>query len=473
MTSDPAPGLGGHDVEEVTLVARGIATAVAPETGVTDVQAQLLEAIASALTGFSLDYRSLDPLGPDELAGVLAGRDLGYRQRIVHHMVLGELVLRPIPTVVAHRVAVYAEALGVKDDFVRVARRYAQGAYGLAWMDLQRSGFVEHVRDAAEEESRAVPAPAPFEPAQLDPELAARWRAFEDLPAETLGRCVWEMYDGRGFELPGTSGGAPKYLAQHDFVHVLGEYGTNLKGELEVFAFIGRADPDPKGFAWLATLTGLFETGYITSTGFFDRDVRQPVMQAPGMQLRVADGIRRGKVVCERYGVDLFEVDFYGFADRPVDEVREVLGVPPKSSAAIERGFRRPLRPRRHVRDPTPGRCATSRREHVNQNFTQTITVRCADPAPLVALLAQWDVDQATSDIMGYMGTRLLADREHPGCYLIVADFGVVDPDVSAADEAVRNNARPETQAWAARLIEVIDGQPEYHHHDELYRTDR
>ena len=61
-------------------------------------------------------------------------------------MVLGELVLRPIPTVVAHRVAKYAEALGIRDDFVRVARRYAQGAYGLAWMDLQRNGFVEHVR---------------------------------------------------------------------------------------------------------------------------------------------------------------------------------------------------------------------------------------------------------------------------------------------------------------------------------------
>ena len=74
---------------------------------------------------------------------VLADQDLSYRQRIVHHMVLAELVLRPLPVVVAHRVAVTADALGVKDDFVRVARRYAQGAYGLAWMDLQRSGFVE------------------------------------------------------------------------------------------------------------------------------------------------------------------------------------------------------------------------------------------------------------------------------------------------------------------------------------------
>ena len=148
-------GVDDHDVEEVTLVARGIATAVAPESGLTDVQADLLEAIASALTGVSVDYRALEPLGPEELADVLAGRDLGYRQRIVHHMVLGELVLRPIPVVVAHRVATYAEALGVKDDFVRVARRYAQGAYGLAWMDLQRNGFVEHVREADDEEPRA------------------------------------------------------------------------------------------------------------------------------------------------------------------------------------------------------------------------------------------------------------------------------------------------------------------------------
>jgi hypothetical protein len=72
---------------------------------------------------------------------------------------------------------------------------------------------------------------------------------------------------------------------------------------------------------------------------------------------------------------------------------------------------------------------------------------------------------------MGYMGTRLLADRENPGQYVIIADFGVVDPDVSAAEEAERNNERQETQAWAARLLEVVEGEPEYRHFDELYRT--
>jgi len=335
----PAAALEGHDVEQVTLVARGIATAVAPEGGLTSLQAELLGAIATALTGISVDYSALDPLGADDLAQILARQDLEYRQRIVHHMVLGELVLRPIPTLVAHRVAQYAEVLGVRDDFVRVARRYAQGAFGLAWMDLQRSGFVEHVRDAGGEEHRPEGGVrAPFEPAHVDPELAARWAAFKELPEGSLGRSVWELYDGRGFELPGTPGGAPEYLTQHDFVHVIADYGTNLRGELEVFALIGRADPDPKGFAWLATLIGLFETGYIAGTGFFERDVQERNIQAPGMNQRIADAIRRGKLVCQCYGVDLFDVDYHAVAGRPVEEVRKLLGVPPKSIGALEGG---------------------------------------------------------------------------------------------------------------------------------------
>jgi hypothetical protein len=104
-------------------------------------------------------------------------------------------------------------------------------------------------------------------------------------------------------------------------------------------------------------------------------------------------------------------------------------------------------------------------------NFTQTIAVRTDDPDQLVEILKEWDRNQASSDVMGYMGTHVLADREEPGRYLIVAEFGVVDPDVSAADEAQRNNERAETQAWAERLRTFIEGEPVYHHYDELYRT--
>ena len=129
-------------------------------------------------------------------------------------------------------------------------------------------------------------------------------------------------------------------------MHVLADYGTNLKGELEVFAFIGRADPDPKGFAWLATLIGLFETGYISGTGFFDRDVRERNIQAPGMNQRIADAIRRGKVVCEHYGGRTCSTSTT--TSSPTDPSRRsgrCSAVPPKSSGAIEGGSVGPFDP--------------------------------------------------------------------------------------------------------------------------------
>jgi hypothetical protein len=104
-------------------------------------------------------------------------------------------------------------------------------------------------------------------------------------------------------------------------------------------------------------------------------------------------------------------------------------------------------------------------------NFTQTIAIRSSQPEAIMQLLAEWDVEQADTDIMGFAGTQLLADRENPGAFLLVARFAVVDPDVPAAEEAARNNERPETQEWARRLLELIDGEPVYHHYDEIYRT--
>ena len=168
---------------------------------------------------------------------------------------------------------------------------------------------------------------------------------FADLAPETLGRAVWEMYRARGFLLPGSPGAASAYLAQHDFAHVLADYGTTMESELEVFAFVGRADPDPKGFAWLATMIGLFETGYIHAQGPFAVDVREHHLRTPGMSVRLPDALRRGKAVAEHYGRDLFSVDFHELAPLPVAEVRERLHVPPKSDEVLAVGSPGPLDP--------------------------------------------------------------------------------------------------------------------------------
>jgi hypothetical protein len=61
-------------------------------------------------------------------------------------------------------------------------------------------------------------------------------------------------------------------------------------------------------------------------------------IRAPRIRQWLADALRRGKVVCDHYGVDLFDIHYYELADRPVEEIRVMLTVPPKSSEAVEGG---------------------------------------------------------------------------------------------------------------------------------------
>ncbi len=103
--------------------------------------------------------------------------------------------------------------------------------------------------------------------------------------------------------------------------------------------------------------------------------------------------------------------------------------------------------------------------------FAQGIRVRCDDPEGLTALLAEWDARQASTEVMGYIGTRLLADRDEPGWYLILAEFAEVDGDLTPAEEAERNNQREETERWAQQLRTLVHGEPQWIHFDELYRT--
>jgi hypothetical protein len=327
---------GGPPAETVLALVRGFVGAVAPDgRHVGPVQRSVVRAITKAMTGFDVDPDAVEPLGADELAVALADRDDQFRARIVQVMVLGELVLHPIPPDVATRVEAYANALGVHENLVRVARRYAAGNLGLAAFDLRRTGYLERwSADNAELLHTKRPLDDPFDVACDDPALYERWRAFERYDPDSLGHRVWRFYRDRGFVFPGRPDSAAPYLAQHDFVHVLADYPTTLQGEFEVFGLIGRSDPDLRGFTWIATIIGLFDTGYHDAQGLFRMDVRERWLEQPGVDVRLADAMYRGA----RCGKDLLAIDYHSIADQDVSDVRELLGIVPKSAEAIEAG---------------------------------------------------------------------------------------------------------------------------------------
>lgn len=95
--------------------------------------------------------------------------------------------------------------------------------------------------------------------------------------------------------------------------------------------------------------------------------------------------------------------------------------------------------------------------------FTQTMTVQAASPEALAALLDGWHREQH-GVAPGYQTSRLLADQDRPGRYVIEVNF-------SSEEEARRNNDRPETRAWAQKLQQIATATPEYANFAVAHRT--
>ena len=325
---------------EVDAVSLAVMSAIRVGDATTEFQQLLMGAAFESLTGHSPDTARTDWVTPEDLAVTLARRNEAYRSRIVQTMILGALVLRPLPVEVADRVEAFAAALGVEDGMLSVARGFASEQYGLAAVDFDRNGYTSDWDAEKAESLHADGLDDAWATAADDPELAARWKALADLPESTLGHQIWRFYRARGFAFPGMPGSAPPLLAQHDWVHVIADYGTRVESELEVFAFIARANDDPRGFSLLAMVVSLFETGNLErGAGLFEAFPGQ--LSRDGMAERLADGLRRGALCHGLDGepdVDFMALDWFELVERDVEELRAAFGIVPKSESALAAG---------------------------------------------------------------------------------------------------------------------------------------
>ena len=340
----PLPKVGDEKLErpdaaEARMIAGGVAGATASAAGLTSLQRLMIEAITDSMTGFAVPASAVPRLGPEEFASAMSARNELFRSRMVQFMLLSALVLNPLPESVVDRVDRYAYELGVGNDMLRVAHRFARGSFGLALVDFQRSGYMatwEPARSDALHTSRELS--DAWQQCVHDEALAQRWHSLRDLPVGTLGRGVSRFYEARGFAFPGEAGSAPPLLAQHDWVHVLAGYGSTVESEIEVFAFITRANDDPRAFSLLAQIVSLFETGYAAAgMGLFEYD--RGHLSHEGMATRLADAMRRGALSASaNHSIDFLSVDWFRFAELPVEEARDRLGVVAKAPEAIAAG---------------------------------------------------------------------------------------------------------------------------------------
>jgi hypothetical protein len=339
LPSDEHVLLVPPDAAEAGFVMRGFVSAATGPDGLTEIQRLLFEALMRSLTGHRIDAAAAAPVTAREFAEGMARRNLAFRSRVVQLMVLGEMVLTPIPAEVSEQVAAFADELGVSDDLVSVARSFAHGSLGMAAVDFERNGYLERSTHSLHTSQALAQA---WDAAPDDPELAARWASLAGLPPGTIGRGVHDFYLSRGFVTPGLPGSAPPLLAQHDWVHVLADYGTTVENEIEVFGFIARANDDPRAFSLLAMVVSLFETGYLArGAGLFEAD--RGHLSRSGMTDRLGDALRRGALCAG--STDFLGLDWFAVADRPVAVLRSELAMPPKSAEALTAGSVGPWQP--------------------------------------------------------------------------------------------------------------------------------
>lgn len=86
--------------------------------------------------------------------------------------------------------------------------------------------------------------------------------------------------------------------------------------------------------------------------------------------------------------------------------------------------------------------------------FVQTIDIQTNDIQPVQDLVSNWHAEQA-GIAPGYQRARILADQEEPRHYVIEVDF-------SSKEDALANNVRPETAAWAHQLESLADSAPSF-----------
>ena len=266
--TDEEVRLDPPDAAEARIIAGGVAAAIAPDGGLTGLQRYMIEAVTESMTGFA--FPAAPSRGSDRKRS--PGRCIAATRRSGRAWCSSccscELVLNPLPEEVVGRVEAYARRAGRRRrDAARSRARLRE------WQPRARARSTSSAAATWRRGIRSTPSTLhtsraldeAWEMRCDDPDLAARWDALGDCPEERSARGRAVLRRARGFAFPGLPGSAPPLLAQHDWVHVLADYGSTVEAEIEVFAFIARANDDPRAFSLLAMVISLFETGYLAS----------------------------------------------------------------------------------------------------------------------------------------------------------------------------------------------------------------
>jgi hypothetical protein len=318
MRPDPAAALLG---------LRAMKTIAAASGGVGPAQRGLMQAAQKVILGIEADVDALPTVTPAELAAGFPGAEL--RRQLTNGLIVAA-VADGLPSLEAvAKVKAFAEALGIAEPVLADLRLLAEHHMTIFKLDFLRRG---HIADIMKNEL-AQRGPLNFAKSVLgmrglreEPELAARYRAWEKLPEGTLGRSLIDFYNQHGFSVPGERNGFPEAGLYHDFSHLLGGYSTEPEGEIQVASFISGFKRERPFYVVLFVVL-IFSAG-VNMRPTTDDFVTAGLLGKPGMAELMFAAIERGSKVNQ----DLSDKwDYWAWIELPIDEVRQRLNILPKA----------------------------------------------------------------------------------------------------------------------------------------------
>jgi hypothetical protein len=317
--------------EHAETVARAVVGAVRLDGWPSPVHAPLLHTLFDRLLHRDFDFETLAPLSPEAAGAVLESP--AERDELVQLLAVLEAMCNPIPPSLASSIEAWGAALGVEDDALVFSHDLVRGELSRSTHDYYRLNWIGELdrKEARVEALLAHFGDTAFAlTVEADEAEVARWAALEHCPAGSIGRALFDFYRARGFRYPGQPGAANPAVAQHDWVHLLSDYGTTELGELEVNAFMAASTGTSGTLVGLVGALALFESK-LMARSLVVQGVRD-TLSAPGALERLAEAIARGGAC----GLNLLDVDWFALADTPLDELRARFRVPPRSARLRE-----------------------------------------------------------------------------------------------------------------------------------------
>jgi tellurite resistance protein len=232
---------------EVAHAALGALKSVALVDGAAhELEQRFFDSVQEHILGTSLDFVSLEPIAPSELAKRVTDPEI--RERVLSACIVMALIDSDLDPAEGALLEEIAHALELSSYALRDVQRMLNKSFLLARIDVARRSFLGQ-RGRAYFAEHGVVGVARTARALLGIEnksLAARYQALEHNPRGTLGREYFEFVRQNGFALPGEKGGAPEVVVFHDCLHVLGGYQTSSIEETQIASFqAGMLEKDP------------------------------------------------------------------------------------------------------------------------------------------------------------------------------------------------------------------------------------